>query len=81
MIQRMACSLALVAFAVCLLVGGVETGNPFTTTVLRALAAMMTTLIVGLVLGTMLKAMLDENIRMEREKLKKNAAKTEPNGR
>jgi hypothetical protein len=81
MIQRVAVSLSLIAFAVCLLVGGVEVGNPFTTTVLRALAAMAVTLVVGLILGAMLQAMLDESVKMEREKLKKNPAKPEANNR
>ena len=38
MTQRIASSMALVAFAVCL-VGGLEAGNTFTTTVTRALVA------------------------------------------
>jgi hypothetical protein len=75
MIQRMAGTLSLIAFATCLLVG-LEARNPFNTTVLRALAAMGTTFVVGLVLGTMAKAMLDENLRMEQEKLKNNTPKS-----
>jgi len=81
MIQRLAVCLALIAFSVCLLVGGLEAGNPFTTTVLRALAAMVITLVVGLVVGAMLKAMLDESVTMERERLKKSPAKPETNDR
>ncbi|MGA2229529.1 MAG: hypothetical protein ABSH22_01270 [Tepidisphaeraceae bacterium] len=75
MIQRMAGTLSLIAFATCLLVG-LEARNPFTTTVLRGLAAMGTTFVVGLVLGTMAKAMLDENLRMEQEKLKNSTPKS-----
>jgi len=71
MIQRIAASLAMIAFAVCLLVGGLEAENPFSTTVWRALVAMIFTLFIGLILGTMAKAMLDENLRTEKEKLKK----------
>ena len=71
MIQRIAGALSLIAFAVCLLVGGLEADNPFSVTVIRALEAMACTLIVGLAVGAMAKIMLDENLRMEREKLKK----------
>jgi hypothetical protein len=79
MIPRIAASLSLIAFSVCLLTGGLEAGNPFATTVWRALAAMLTTLVVGLALGGMAKIMLGESVRMEREKLKQN--KPEPNDR
>ena len=81
MISRIAASLSLIAFAICLLVGGLEAGNPFATTVWRALAAMVATLFVGLVLGAMANAMLQENIRMEREKLKNSEAKPEASDR
>lgn len=76
MVQRVACSLALVAFSVCLLVGGLEADNPFTTTVERALVAMFATLLIGGILGKMAHAMLEENLRMEKEKLRKNSSKT-----
>jgi hypothetical protein len=81
MIPRIAASLSLIAFAVCLLVGGMEAGNPFSTTVWRALAAMLTTLVVGLVLGGMAKVMLQESIRMEKEKLKNSQVKSEATNR
>jgi len=74
--QRIAASLALIAFAVCLIIGGVEVGNPFATTVIRALAAMVCTYVLGLVLGAMAKAMLDENLKMESEKLKNSQTKS-----
>ena len=70
--QRLAAILALLAFAFCLIVGGLETGNTFTTTVSRALAAMAGTFII------------DENLKplvkepSEPEKLK---GKTPANGR
>ncbi|HUB24574.1 MAG TPA: hypothetical protein VL992_04020 [Tepidisphaeraceae bacterium] len=75
MVQRVAICLALIAFAVCLLVGGLEADNPFTTTVERALAAMFSTLLIGMIIGKMGKAMVDENLRMEREKLRKTSPK------
>jgi hypothetical protein len=76
MIVRIAGSMSLIAFAVCLMVGGLEADNPFTTTVWRALAAMGTTLGVGLIVGTMAKAMIDESLRMEKEKLKNSTPKS-----
>jgi UDP-N-acetylmuramoylalanine-D-glutamate ligase len=81
MIQRIAASLALTAFAVCLLVGGLDAENPFATTVWRALQAMFATLIVGLVLGAMAKAMIRENLDREKEKLKNSQPKTSANDR
>jgi len=81
---RLAAILALLAFAFCLIVGGLETGNTFTTTVSRALAAMAGTFVIGLVLGSMGQKMIDENLKpltkepAEPEKLK---GKTPANGR
>ncbi len=54
--------MSLVVFALCLLVGGVQAGNPFGTTVLRALAAMAGTFVVGLVVGLMAEIMLKESV-------------------
>ena len=59
---RLAASLSLVVFALCLLIGGLEAGNPFGTTVLRALAAMAGTFVIGLVVGVMAEIMLKESI-------------------
>ncbi len=59
---RLAAILALLVFAVCLVVGGIETGNTFTTTVSRALAAMAGTFVVGLIIGSMGQKMIDENL-------------------
>jgi len=82
--QRLAAILALLAFAFCLVIGGLETGNTFTTTVSRALAAMAGTFVIGLILGSMAQRMIDENLKpltkepVEPEKLK---GKTPANGR
>jgi len=58
---RIAASLSLVVFSVCVIVGiGAE--NAFSTIVVRALLAMVVTLAVGLVIGTMAQKMLDENL-------------------
>jgi NhaP-type Na+/H+ or K+/H+ antiporter len=60
--RRMAGVLALIAFAVCLVVGGLQTGNTFTTTVTRALVAMAGTFVIGLVIGGIGQRMLEENL-------------------
>jgi hypothetical protein len=59
---RLAAILALLAFAVCLVIGGIQVGNPFSTTVMRALAAMGGTFVVGWLIGSMAQKMLDENL-------------------
>ena len=61
MTRRIAASMSLVAFAVCI-VTGMQAQNPFTTVVSNALVALAVTFIVGLVLGTMAQKMLDENL-------------------
>ncbi len=81
MTQRIACSMAFLAFAVCLVVGGLEAGNSFATTVGRAVVAMLATLVIGLVVGSMARKMLDENLRQEAEKLKKSSSHPTPGDR
>jgi NhaP-type Na+/H+ or K+/H+ antiporter len=71
MVNRIAGVAALIAFAVCLVVGGLEADNTFVTTVERALAAMMATLVIGLVVGAMARKMLEENLKSQEEKAKK----------
>jgi hypothetical protein len=61
MTRRIAASMALVAFVVCILVG-LQADNTFSTIVGKALLAMATTFILGLVIGTMAQKMLDENL-------------------
>jgi len=61
MANRIAATLSLVAFSVCLLMG-IHAGNEFSTVVERALVAMAVTLVVGLVIGGMAQKMLDESI-------------------
>ena len=81
MVTRIAGALALLAFAVCLIVGGLGADNTFSTTVERALTAMAATMVIGLVLGAMARRMLEENLALEKEKLKKHAAAAPPNDR
>jgi len=74
-VNRMAGAMALLAFVVCLVVGGIQADNSFATTVERALTAMAVNLVIGLVLGAMARKMLDENLKSQEEKLKKGYSK------
>jgi len=73
--RRIAAICALTVFAACLLVG-LQAGNPFTTTVTRALEAMAATFVIGLVIGFMAQRMLDENMKVTEKKMKNMEAKT-----
>jgi NhaP-type Na+/H+ or K+/H+ antiporter len=77
---RVAASFALIAFAMCLLIG-LEMENSFSTTVLRALVAMAGTFVIGLVLGLTLRKMVEENVKAEGEKLRNSGTKVETGGR
>jgi L-asparagine transporter-like permease len=77
--QKVAAILAMLAFAMCMVVGGLQADNPFVTTVSRSLVAMAGTFVVGLVLGAMGQKMLTENVAQK--KVKDLAAKQEGNGR
>jgi NADH:ubiquinone oxidoreductase subunit 6 (subunit J) len=72
MVNRMAAVMALLVFVVCLVVGGIGADNTFETTVERALTAMAVTLVIGLIVGAMARKMLEENVKSEAEKIKKN---------
>lgn len=67
MARRMAGSLALLVFAVCL-VAGMNAGNSTATVLSNALLAMAVTFFVGLVVGAMAQKMLDENVSAEAAK-------------
>ena len=67
MVRRMAASLALVAFAVCL-VAGMNAGNSTATVLANALLAMAVTFAMGLVVGAMAQKMLDESVAAEAAK-------------
>jgi NhaP-type Na+/H+ or K+/H+ antiporter len=69
MSNRIAATLALVAFAMCLLIG-IQADNSFATTIQRALIAMGGTYIIGLIVGAMGQRMIDENLKAEEQKLK-----------
>ena len=69
MSNRIAATLAIVAFAMCLMIG-IQAQNSFATTIQRALVAMAGTYVIGLVVGAMGQRMIDENIKAEEQKLK-----------
>jgi hypothetical protein len=77
MAKRFAGATSLLAFAICLLIGGLQVGNPFTTTVSRALVAMAGTFVIGLIVGAMGQKMLDEN-RKNAEPEKSEVPETKP---
>jgi NhaP-type Na+/H+ or K+/H+ antiporter len=79
--KRFAATLALVAFATCLLAGAAQSANSFTTTVYRALLAMAGTYALGLILGAIAQKMLDENLQLEEQKLRNSRTKLEPDDR
>jgi K+-sensing histidine kinase KdpD len=78
MTKRISASLAIIVFAICLLIGGFEANNTFTTSVQRALVAMMATLFVGLIIGAMAQKMLDENLKSQEKKLQSAPAENKP---
>ena len=61
MTRRIAATMALIAFALCLVMG-IVAENDCATTLSRALTAMVVTFFVGLVVGAMAQRMLDENL-------------------
>jgi uncharacterized membrane protein YfcA len=62
MTNRIAVAMSLLAFALCLVMG-ILAENAFGTVVLRALGAMVVTLVIGMVLGAMGQKMIEENLR------------------
>ena len=59
MATRISGTLALLAFALCLILG-LRAENSFSVTLGRALLAMVVTLVVGLIAGMMIEKMLQE---------------------
>lgn len=62
MANRLAGILAVIAFAMCLLVGAFEADNPFTTCVYRSLIAMFWTYVVGYLVGIAAERMVAEHV-------------------
>ncbi len=79
--RRIAAVLALIAFSFTLVIGGLQTDNSFSTTVLRALAAMGGTFVLGLIAGAMFDRMLEENIAVQEKKFKEFPAESTVNDR
>ncbi|MDB5355881.1 MAG: hypothetical protein JWN24_2334 [Phycisphaerales bacterium] len=78
--SRIAAVMALIAFALCLLMGmGAE--NTLSTTLVRALEAMGVTFVVGLAIGTMAQKMLDENLSAGEKKSEIEESKPAPRDR
>ena len=61
MTRRIAATLALIVFALCLVMG-IVAENDLGTTLSRGLKAMFATFFIGLALGAMAQRMLDENL-------------------
>lgn len=80
MTKRLSAVMALIVFAFCLFVG-MRTGNPFSSTVGRAVVALFATLLLGMVIGTMGEKMLEENLKAQEEKLKNSSTKSEATDR
>ena len=76
--NRIAGILALIAFALCLLLG-TQAENSFATVIYRGLLAMLGTYVVGYCVGIAAEKMLSENVAAEEERIaaEKNAAATE----
>jgi hypothetical protein len=81
MSKRIAAAMSLIVYAFCLVVGGLETGNPFSTTGVRAVIAMFATLVLGMVVGAMGEKMLEENLKSHEEKLKNSPRNSEATDR
>ncbi len=83
MVRRIAATMGLTVFAVCVM-AGIGAENAFSTIVTRALLAMVVTMVVGLIVGTMAQKMLDENLAAQQKQAAKDEipqAGTDPQGR
>ena len=72
--------MALIAFALCLVMG-IVAENDFATTLSRALKAMFVTFFVGLVIGVMAQRMLDENLSDQPKSEELEESKSTPQDR
>jgi uncharacterized membrane protein len=78
--RRIAAVMALIAFAVCLVMG-IVAENDIATTLSRALCAMFVVFFVGLVLGAMAQRMLNENLSDLEKKAEIEESKSSPQDR
>ena len=77
--RRLAASLSLLVFAICL-IAGIDSGNTLSTVLSRALVAMAGTLVVSMVIGAMGQRMLDENVAKKEDELRQLAAMATTDG-
>ena len=78
--NRVAAAMSLIAFSLCLVMGTLA-GNAFSTVVLRAMGAMLATLVVGLVLGAMGQKMIQENVNSSEKNLENSESNSTPRDR
>jgi len=78
--NRVAAAMSLIAFSLCLVMGTLA-GNAFSTVVLRAMGAMLATLVVGLVLGAMGQKMIQENVNSPEKNLENSESNSTPRDR
>jgi putative Mn2+ efflux pump MntP len=76
--SRLAATLAMLAFAICLVIGAFQADNTFSTTITRALTAMVGTLVVGLIVGWAGQKMIDERIAQLKAASEKNSQTEKP---
>ena len=69
--RRLAATLALLVFSICLIVG-IDAGNSMATVLGRSLVAMGGTLLIALLVGAMAQRMLDENVSQKELALKQS---------
>jgi hypothetical protein len=77
MANRLAGVCGLIVFAAMLIVGRFVAHNDLSTTILRALVAMLVMVVVGYVLGTMAEKMLEENLASKAENPESNGVKSD----
>jgi uncharacterized membrane protein len=75
MTRRIAATMALIAFALCLVMG-IVAENDIATTLSRALMAMFVVFLVGLIIGSMAQRMLDENLSDQEKKVEIDESKS-----
>jgi hypothetical protein len=71
--RRLAATLSLLVFAICL-IAGMQSGNPLATVLSRGLVAMAGTMVISLIVGTMAQRMLEENLRQKERDLRQSMA-------
>lgn len=81
--RRLAASLALLVFAICL-IAGMQSGNTLATVLSRSLIAMAGTMFIAWIVGAMAERMLEENLQDKERQLREagagGAAETESDG-